>query len=78
MCAFNVYKNFFQVRDGDEIDIIKSVSPNNPNHIYVSRVEILSVKPEEENIVVSARRFKSLLIENYEEDPYKGNSSKES
>lgn len=61
----------FQVRVGDEIDVIKSVSPKNPDHIYVSRVEILSVTPKEDSITVTARRFKSLLIENYETDPHK-------
>lgn len=70
-----IYNNriilFFQVRAGDEIDVIKTVSPKNPDHLYVQRVEILNVSATEDNIVVTARRFKSLLIENYEIDPYK-------
>lgn len=60
-----------------EIDIIKSVSPKNPDHLYVSRVEILNIAAKEESIVVTARRFKTLLIENYENDPYKPSTSEE-
>lgn len=67
-----------QVRLGDEIDVVKMVSPKNPEHLYVSRVEILTIVPSEENISVTARRFKNLLIENYEDDPYKGSSQSES
>lgn len=59
------------MRIGDEIDVIKSVSPQNPDHLYVSRVEIINVTAQEDNIVVTARRFKNLLIENYDSDPYK-------
>lgn len=50
------------------------VSPNNSNHLYVARVEVLNVVPKEENITVTARRFKNLLIENYEAEPYKSGS----
>lgn len=64
----------FQVRIGDEIDVIKMVSPKNLEHLYVSRIEILDAAPKEESIEISARRFKNLLIENYEEDPHKGSS----
>ncbi|KAL0881770.1 hypothetical protein ABMA27_001554 [Loxostege sticticalis] len=66
-----VLKKSVSVRAGDEIDVIKTVSPKNPDHLYVQRVEILNVSATEDNIVVTARRFKSLLIENYEIDPYK-------
>lgn len=47
------------------------VSPKNPDHIFVSRVEILNVAAKEESIQVTARRFKHLLIDNYESDPHK-------
>ncbi|XP_030026352.2 mitochondrial transcription rescue factor 1 [Manduca sexta] len=63
------------VRPGDEVDVIKMVSPNNPEHLYISRVEVINVVPKEENIAITARRFKNLLIENYDEDPYKGRIS---
>lgn len=45
----------------------------NPDHLVVQRVEILSVAPknDEDGLVVSLRRNKSLIIENYE-DPYQG------
>lgn len=39
----------------------------NPEFLVVSRIEILSVKPGEENVTVKIRRFKSLTIENYSE-----------
>lgn len=66
-----ILKKSASVRLGDEVDVIKMVSPKNPNHIYVSRVEILDVTAKEESIQVTARRFKHLLIENYENDPIK-------
>ncbi|KOB77414.1 putative secreted protein, partial [Operophtera brumata] len=54
--------------------ITKKSAPN-PDHLFVSRIEILDASPKEESIGISARRFKNLLIENYEEDPHKGGSS---
>ncbi|XP_028170636.1 mitochondrial transcription rescue factor 1 [Ostrinia nubilalis] len=66
-----ILKKSASVKVGDEVDVIKSVSPKNPDHLYVSRVEIINVAATEDNIVVTARRFKNLLIENYEKDPYK-------
>lgn len=65
----------FQIKQGDEIDVIKSVSAKNPDHLNVSRVEIINVTAKEESILITARRFKSLLIENYEEDPYKASTT---
>ncbi|XP_055587012.1 mitochondrial transcription rescue factor 1 [Uranotaenia lowii] len=53
---------------GDEIDIIRGISPSNADHLIVSRVEILAVNPRTESISVSMRRHKSLIIENYESD----------
>ncbi|XP_068622481.1 mitochondrial transcription rescue factor 1 [Battus philenor] len=67
-----IMKKSHGVKLGNEIDVIKSVSPHNPDHLYVSRVEVLNLVPKEENISVTVRRFKNLLIENYEDDPYKG------
>ncbi|CAH0674037.1 unnamed protein product [Spodoptera exigua] len=66
-----ILKKSASVKVGDEVDVIKMVSPKNPDHIYVSRVEILDVTAKEESIQVTARRFKHLLIENYENDPIK-------
>ncbi|KAJ0177858.1 hypothetical protein K1T71_006731 [Dendrolimus kikuchii] len=70
-----VLKKSTAVKIGDEVDIIKMVSPKNPNHLYVARVEILGITPSEDNISVTARRFKNLLIENYNSDPHKAASS---
>ncbi|XP_058821332.1 mitochondrial transcription rescue factor 1 [Topomyia yanbarensis] len=53
---------------GDEIDVVKGTSPTNPDHLIVSRVEILGVTPKSESISVNLRRHKSLIIENYETD----------
>lgn len=49
----------------DEIDVIKSICPNNPENIVVSRIEILEMAVRDEQIVITARRNKSLTIENY-------------
>lgn len=51
--------------DGDEVDLIKTVSPTNPDHLIVARVEVISVAPEDEKVTVKIRRFKSLAVENY-------------
>ncbi|PZC78610.1 hypothetical protein B5X24_HaOG201987 [Helicoverpa armigera] len=72
-----ILKKSASLRLGDEIDVIKIVSPKNPDHIYVSRVEIMNVVPKEESIQITARRFKHLLIENYEKDPHKASMENE-
>ncbi|XP_001660939.2 uncharacterized protein C6orf203 [Aedes aegypti] len=53
---------------GDEIDVVRGVSPTNPDHLIVSRVEILAANPKSETIGVSLRRQKTLIIEDYETD----------
>lgn len=64
-CCFIV--RYLQIREGDEIDVIKSFSPDNPENLVIARIEMLSarVDNEEEHIIIVARRFKSLTIENY-------------
>ncbi|KAJ2947668.1 hypothetical protein O0L34_g17472 [Tuta absoluta] len=69
-----IMKKSSSVRLGDEIDIVKMVSPKNPDHLYVYRVQVMNVTAKEDAIAITARRFKNLLIENYEEDPYKGSA----
>lgn len=51
----------------DEVDLVKTLSPDNPNNLIVSRIELLSAKGnlEKEHIEIIVRRNKSLLIENY-------------
>lgn len=71
---FNI---ILKVRIGDEIDVIKMVSPKNKNHLNVARIEIINMVAQEDQITITARRFKNLLIENYEDDPFKGNSETE-
>lgn len=60
-----VHKKSDGVEEGDEIDIIREVNPNNPNLLTVARVEVLGVKPREEGYKVKVRRCKSLVVENY-------------
>ncbi|XP_035777246.1 mitochondrial transcription rescue factor 1-like [Anopheles albimanus] len=60
-------KKSSQLEQEDEIDVIRGLSPNNPDYLIVSRVEILSVEPRAENLVVTLRRQNSLVIENYPE-----------
>lgn len=51
---------------GDEIDLWKNVSPVNTDHIVIARIEILSAVPKGDSIVVTMRRYKSLVVEKYE------------
>lgn len=60
-----VAKKSAQMGIGDEVDVIKGVSPQNEEHIVVGRIEVVSAKAKEENISVILRRYKSLIIENY-------------
>jgi len=73
-CFYTVSVTFYnvslQLHVGDEVDVIRGLSPMNPEFLLVSRIEILSVKAGEENIVVKLRRLKSLIVENYSE-PWK-------
>lgn len=61
-----IFKKSMQVQVGDEIDIIKGVSVNNPKFLTVARVEVLSANGKDD-ISVKLRRCKSLIVENYEE-----------
>uniref|UniRef100_A0A1I8P7F9 Mitochondrial transcription rescue factor 1 C-terminal domain-containing protein n=1 Tax=Stomoxys calcitrans TaxID=35570 RepID=A0A1I8P7F9_STOCA len=58
-------KKSVQLHDGDEIDVIRGFSQQNPSHLVISRVIILAADPREEGFSVQLRRYKSLLIENY-------------
>ncbi|KAJ8984773.1 hypothetical protein NQ317_012136 [Molorchus minor] len=58
-----VPKKSAHVEEGDEIDVIKGTSINNPDFLTVARIEILSVVPKEESISVKLRRCKSLTVE---------------
>lgn len=49
-----------------EIDIIKGPSPDNPDFLLISRIEILNVKAEGLFFVITLRRNKNLTVENYE------------
>jgi hypothetical protein len=51
---------------GDEIDYMKNEAPTNPDHVLISRVEILSATPKDESISVTMKRFKSLTVEKKE------------
>lgn len=61
---------FSQVKPGDEIDLIKGISEENPKLINVSRIEVLRGRPTGDVIILTLRKHKSLLIENYELHPW--------
>ncbi|XP_021933463.1 uncharacterized protein C6orf203 isoform X2 [Zootermopsis nevadensis] len=65
-----IFKKSVQLHVGDEVDVIRGLSPMNPEFLVVSRLQLLSIKAGEENISVKLRRFKSLIVENYGE-PWK-------
>lgn len=58
-----INKKSEQVGEGDEIDVIKGPSPSNPDFLVVSRVDILSMKPDSDSISVKLRRCRSLLVD---------------
>lgn len=69
-------KKSLQLSIGDEIDVIRGFSSQNPSLLTVSRVEILEAIGKEENIAVQLRRYKALLIENYKgTNAYKSSQS---
>lgn len=65
-------KKSHSVDVGDEIDLVRGPSPNNPDFLIVSRVEVISSKLDGEELEVKLKKFKSLLINNYDD---KWNSS---
>uniref|UniRef100_A0A182JKX1 Mitochondrial transcription rescue factor 1 C-terminal domain-containing protein n=1 Tax=Anopheles atroparvus TaxID=41427 RepID=A0A182JKX1_ANOAO len=69
-------KKSAQLDVNDEIDVVREPSPTNPDHLVVSRVEIVSVTPQAENFAVVLRRHKSLTIENYSEGSYGSSKDK--
>lgn len=62
-----VTKKSLNVKVGDEIDLIKGESVTNPEHLAIGRIEILSAVPKDEAISVTMKRFKSLVVEKYED-----------
>ncbi|XP_050437539.1 mitochondrial transcription rescue factor 1 [Adelges cooleyi] len=60
-----VLKKSHTLEIGDEVDLIKGPSPNNPDFLLVSRIEILSANLDGDELLVKLRRFKTLLINNY-------------
>lgn len=51
---------------GDEVDLIIGPSPNNPDFLFVSRVEVMSAKLDGDELEVKLKKFKRLLIDNYD------------
>lgn len=58
-------KKNVNVNEEDEVDVIKGVSPLNPEHLNVARVEVISIRAEDSKINIKIRRYKSLSVENY-------------
>lgn len=50
---------------GDEVDLIKGFSPNNPDFLLVSRIEVLSVKLDGDELETKLKKYRNLLINNY-------------
>lgn len=61
-----VMKKSHTLQVGDEVDLVKGPSPNNPDFLLISRVEVLSAKLDGDELEVKLRKFKNLLINNYE------------
>lgn len=61
-----VTKKSYSVEVGDEIDLVKGPSPNNPDFLLVARVEVLSAKLDGDELEVKLKKFKNLLIDNYD------------
>ncbi|XP_017041850.1 mitochondrial transcription rescue factor 1 [Drosophila ficusphila] len=59
-------KKSAQLEIGDDIDVIRGFSQSNPSHLVVARVSILSASERQEGLSVHLRRYKSLLVENYQ------------
>lgn len=61
------------MQPGDEVDLIRDVSKENKDFLIVSRLEIISAKPNEKRdaLSVKIRRTKLLTIENYQDDPWR-------
>ncbi|XP_063243690.1 mitochondrial transcription rescue factor 1 isoform X1 [Bacillus rossius redtenbacheri] len=55
---------------GDEVDVVRGPSPDNPAFLVVSRAEVLSATGKGDKLAVKLRRYKSLVIDNYSE-PWK-------
>lgn len=56
------------VSEGDEVDVIKSVHPENPGMMTVARVEVVKIVPGGDHFKVKLKRTKSLLVENYDKN----------
>lgn len=61
-----VTKKSHTVEVGDEVDLVSGPSPNNPDFLIVSRVEVISAKLDGDELAVKLRKFKKLLINNYD------------
>lgn len=60
-----IQKKSHTARVGDEIDLVKGESPTNPDHLVISRIEILSAVAKEESIAVTMKRYKQMLVDKY-------------
>ncbi|KAG0729290.1 Lactosylceramide 4-alpha-galactosyltransferase [Chionoecetes opilio] len=59
-----------QCREGDEIDVFKTVSKQNPKYLYVSRVVVVTVGTmgeDDDKVTVKLRRYPNLLVECYQD-----------
>ncbi|XP_065223160.1 mitochondrial transcription rescue factor 1 [Planococcus citri] len=68
--GLKIMKKSVNVELRDEVDVIKKFDEENPELLHVGRVEILKAKPSGDFILITVRRFKNLLVPNYEKDPW--------
>lgn len=61
-----VMKKSHTLEVGDEVDLVKGLSSNNPDFLVVSRVEVISVELDGDELEVKLKKFKNLLIDNYD------------
>lgn len=47
--------------------IFPGESPNNSEHLVISRIEIMSAVPKDESIAVTMKRFKQMLVDKYKD-----------
>jgi len=70
-----VAKKSVELVEGDEVDLIKGFNKDNQDMLDISRVVIKSIEDKmssKDRVPVKLRRFRSLTIENYANDPYDG------
>ena len=79
--GFKITRKAEWVTPSDQFDLIKGRNRDNPELLDVTRMEVLSIPDSglesAGKIKVRIRKFKQLVIPNYEEEPWQGTSLSE-